>query len=440
MGKTALVVDDSRTARVVLQQILRTHDLDVATAESAEDALAYLRDHRPDIIFMDHQMPGMDGFEAVSAIKNNPATATIPIMMYTAQQGELYVGQARALGAIGVLPKQLEPVEVSKVLESLRIIGQDAGLRERAAGSAAKEASGEYPSLASFDQDLRMMIQGLFDQQRAILRRDLRDSHEEIAARIAGEIRPPVADDGAAPAQKPESVFPGYLLIAVTILTVVTVAIALLFWPKEQDLRELQQQNADLRRALNERQAIAEQDSVEVQQQLGDFGRSLDIATNVALDSLVWAANQSAQYGVNEIPMGDFRLSILQKLSNHLETLNFRGVVRIDSHVGSFCMSYSEQDGYVLASPDMPAAQCAQIGFDPGDPYDLGMRQSVAFANFISLTGERTGGAIRYEIISYGNSNPLLDYPATSAGVNASAWNDIAASNNRVEISVIPDL
>ena len=440
MGKTALVVDDSRTARVVLQQILKTHDLDVATAESAEDALAYLGDHRPDIIFMDHQMPGMDGFEAVSAIKNNPATATIPIMMYTAQQGELYVGQARALGAIGVLPKQLEPVEVSKVLESLRIIGEDAGHRERVEGSTAKEESGDYPSLANFDQDLRLMIKDLFDQQRAILRRELRDSHEEIAARIADEIRPPVTEDVGAQAPKRESAFPGYLQIAVTVLAVITVAVALLFWQKEQSLRDLQQQNIDLRVALNERQAIAEQDSVEVQQQLGVYRQSLDTATNVALDSLVWAANQSAQYGVDEIPMGDFRLSVLQKLSDHLETLDFRGLVRIESHVGSFCMSFSQQDGYVLAPLDLPATRCDRIGFEPGDAYDLGMRQSVAFANFIGLTGERTGGAIRYEIISFGNSNPLLNYPATPAGVSASAWNDIAASNNRVDISVIPDL
>ena len=96
--------------------MLETHDLDVDTAVSAEDALDYLNEHRPDVIFMDHLMPGMDGFEAVSAIKNNPATATIPIMMYTSQEGEVYVGQARALGAVGVLPKQVEPVEVSKVL------------------------------------------------------------------------------------------------------------------------------------------------------------------------------------------------------------------------------------------------------------------------------------------------------------------------------------
>ena len=70
----------------------------------------------------------------------------------------------------------------------------------------------------------------------------------------------------------------------------------------------------------------------------------------------------------------------------------------------------------------------------------MGLRPSVAFANFVSLTDERTGGAIRYEIVSFGNSNPLLDYPATLEGVSAGVWNDIAASNNRVDISVIPDL
>jgi len=424
----------------VLQQILKTHDLEVATAESAEDALAYLRDHRPDIIFMDHQMPGMDGFEAVSAIKNNPATATIPIMMYTAQQGELYVGQARALGAIGVLPKQLEPVEVSKVLESLRIIGEDAETREGVDDSAVKDVSGDYPSLANFDQDLRMMIQDLFDQQRAILRRELRDSHEKIATRIADEIRPPVTDDFDAKAQKPESAFPGYLQIAIAVMTVVSIVFAWLFWQREQSWRDVEQQNVDLRHALSERQVMAEQDSIEIQQQLGIYRQSLDIATSVALDSLVWAANQSAQYGINDIPLGDYRHSVLQKLSSHLEMLNFRGLVRIESHVGSFCMSFSQQDGYVLAPPDLPATQCDRIGFEPGDAYELGIRQSVAFANFVSLSRERTVGAIRYEIISFGNLNPLLDYPATPAGVSASVWNDIAASNNRVDISVIPDL
>ena len=76
---------------------------------SAEQAIEYLAQHRPDVIFMDHLMPGMDGFQAVQAIKANPRTATIPILMYTSQEGELYLGQARALGAVGVVQKNMAP-------------------------------------------------------------------------------------------------------------------------------------------------------------------------------------------------------------------------------------------------------------------------------------------------------------------------------------------
>ena len=100
-GKRALIVDDSRSARVILSRMLEQHGMAVDTAESAEQALEYLQQQRPDVIFMDHLMPGMDGFQAVQAIKADPQTATIPLMMYTSQEGELYVSQARALGAVG---------------------------------------------------------------------------------------------------------------------------------------------------------------------------------------------------------------------------------------------------------------------------------------------------------------------------------------------------
>ncbi|MCW5573943.1 MAG: response regulator, partial [Steroidobacteraceae bacterium] len=122
LTKRALIVDDSKSARAFLSRILTRYEIEVDTAESAEQAIEYLAGQRPDVIFMDHLMPGMDGFQAVQIIKNNPRTATIPIMMYTSQEGELYVGQARALGAIGVLPKQIQPADVSKVLYQLKLI------------------------------------------------------------------------------------------------------------------------------------------------------------------------------------------------------------------------------------------------------------------------------------------------------------------------------
>src|SRR5438034_7868106 len=121
-AKRALIVDDSKTARLFLARALQKYDIDVDAAESAEAAIEYLTSNRPDVIFMDHLMPGMDGFQAVQAIKNDARTATIPIMMYTSQEGELYLGQARALGAVGVLPKQIKPTDVSKVLYQLHLV------------------------------------------------------------------------------------------------------------------------------------------------------------------------------------------------------------------------------------------------------------------------------------------------------------------------------
>ena len=444
MGKTALIVDDSKTARVVLQRVLETHDLAVDTAESAEEALIYLRDHRPDVIFMDHQMPGMDGLEAVKTIKNNPATASIPIMMYTAQKGEVYVGQARALGAAGVLPKQIEPIEISKVLATLRIISMDGEQRAAADDSEAIDASasGRYPDLEGLDQNLRFLIQNLFDQQRTILRRDLLDSHEVIAARIAEEIRPPEIDPEdltEPPPKKDPAAALQWLVALLAVIAVIAVIFAGLYWQSERGWQDSRHENARLMQTLAEQQAIDTQSTLQAQQQFSDYQQALDTARTVALSSIKWAANQSSHFSIDELPMDDFRLSVITELSNHLVALEYQGLVRIESHVGDFCMSITGPDGYALAAAGLPATQCDQIGFESVEAHQLGLQQSVGFANFISQADERTAGKIRFEVISFGNSRPLLDYPATVAGETASTWNEIAAGNQRVEISLHPD-
>src|SRR5271170_61870 len=140
--KHALVVDDSKSARVILSRMLEKYDIEVDLADSAEQAIEYLNHGRPDAIFMDHLMPGMDGLQAVKAIKGKSLTAMIPIMMYTSQEGELYVGQARALGAMGVLPKQLRPVDVSKVLYELHLVPNRRDIAEPALLPVELEGSG----------------------------------------------------------------------------------------------------------------------------------------------------------------------------------------------------------------------------------------------------------------------------------------------------------
>jgi len=144
-SKRALVVDDSKSARAFLSRILERHEITVDAAESAEAAIDYLTRNRPDVIFMDHMMPGMDGFQAVQSIKNNPRTAAIPILMYTSQEGDLYLGQARALGAEGVLPKQIKQADVTKMLFQLRLVS-DRRTREESLFTSAESAPDLVPA------------------------------------------------------------------------------------------------------------------------------------------------------------------------------------------------------------------------------------------------------------------------------------------------------
>ena len=144
-SKRALVVDDSKSARAFLSRILERHEITVDAAESAEAAIDYLTRNRPDVIFMDHMMPGMDGFQAVQSIKNNPRTAAIPILMYTSQEGDLYLGQARALGAEGVLPKQIKQADVTKMLFQLQLVS-DRRTREESLFTSAQNAPDLVPA------------------------------------------------------------------------------------------------------------------------------------------------------------------------------------------------------------------------------------------------------------------------------------------------------
>ena len=104
----ALIVDDSATARIMLSRLLEKADYDSDGVSSAEDALRELEQGGAyDLVFLDHLLPGMDGFEALRRIKGDPSTASIPVFMYTSQNAERYLEEARAMGAAGVISKQI---------------------------------------------------------------------------------------------------------------------------------------------------------------------------------------------------------------------------------------------------------------------------------------------------------------------------------------------
>jgi PAS domain S-box-containing protein len=81
---TVLVVDDTLTNIETAENFLISMGFSVSTAENGEIALEFLRYSYPDVILLDVRMPGMDGFEVVKRIKEDPNTAHIPVIAYTA--------------------------------------------------------------------------------------------------------------------------------------------------------------------------------------------------------------------------------------------------------------------------------------------------------------------------------------------------------------------
>lgn len=119
-AKSALLVDDSRSARFVLSKLLKAHDYDVEMVDSAEAALKYLESQKPDAIFLDYQMPGMDGLEAMGIIKGNPSMAHIPVVVCSANEDHAFQEDVVLGGALGILPKPPTQEKLSAILTSVQ--------------------------------------------------------------------------------------------------------------------------------------------------------------------------------------------------------------------------------------------------------------------------------------------------------------------------------
>lgn len=115
----ALLVDDSKVARFALSKLLEKIDLKVDMAGSAEEALDMLKAKQPDVIFMDHLMPGMNGLDATKIIKASPETTHIPVVMCTSKKSEEFGEDAANFGIYDVLTKPAEPSRVSDLIKRI---------------------------------------------------------------------------------------------------------------------------------------------------------------------------------------------------------------------------------------------------------------------------------------------------------------------------------
>jgi CheY-like chemotaxis protein len=467
-AKRALIVDDSKSARVFLSRILEKYEIDVDNAENAEAAIEYLGHHRPDVIFMDHMMPGMDGFQAVQAIKNNPRTATIPILMYTSQEGELYLGQARALGAVGVLPKQIKPADVSKVLYQLHLVidrrtPEQSTFKQVNLEAVDNDAPGAAPpgSKPLTDTALR--------EQFAELRRALVASIDTQSERITSDVRMLLQDAlptyPAMPPPARESRAP-WALASVALL--VALASAGLWWHEARLRQDLVVELAELKRApaavapaasatpspepspadLMLTPLPGEQVNTDPANEIVIPGASAPRAA--ARANRVAAASSGGVRGSSSpvedrktvtitVPYGADALSgprveMLRQIMSRLAARNVRGIVEVRTYPGRYCLVGNVSEGFSVAPDELLFSRCNAVGNPHEEALSPSQRESLAFANLAGEFRAQTRGALDIQLSQGDAAGVAQAYPQVSSLLTAGEWNRAASANNRIEV------
>ena len=109
MSKRILVVEDQEDNRQIIRDMLAATDYEIMEAESGEQALAAVAKQRPDLILMDIQLPGIDGYETTRRIKADPALRSITIIAVTSYALSGEEQKARAAGCDEYVPKPYSP-------------------------------------------------------------------------------------------------------------------------------------------------------------------------------------------------------------------------------------------------------------------------------------------------------------------------------------------
>ncbi len=124
MSKKVIVVDDDQQVREIVTFALTRARFEVVSVENGQQLYVWLSQCRslPDLIILDVMMPGEDGYQLCTALRQNAATNHIPIIMMTAHDEDIYARISTDLGAAQHITKPFHPLDLVEIVK--RIMGQ----------------------------------------------------------------------------------------------------------------------------------------------------------------------------------------------------------------------------------------------------------------------------------------------------------------------------
>ncbi len=172
-----LVVDDERLNRELIKLMLAPDGFEVDAAANGEEAMAILAHHPPDLIILDVMMPGMDGYAVARAVKENPDTQNIPVIMVTALDDHDARMRGLRAGAEDFLSKPVDRAELCARVKNL--------LRLKAYGDYyGKYSETLEREVQARTADLAERSKRLEEQTTALLRSEERTNYALGGARM----------------------------------------------------------------------------------------------------------------------------------------------------------------------------------------------------------------------------------------------------------------
>lgn len=136
MKPVILVVDDQKDERKLVRLLLRQYDCELVEASNAKEGLEAARKRAPRVILIDHNMPGMTGYDAVAELRQDPVLAGLPVVMLTARKFDPGFKEFMGLQGVSFLPK---PVQAATLVGTLTgLIGPLAKAKPAAPAAAAR--------------------------------------------------------------------------------------------------------------------------------------------------------------------------------------------------------------------------------------------------------------------------------------------------------------
>lgn len=470
--KRALIVDDSTTAQYRLKKMLRIYDLQIDAVDSGEAALLHLASNVPDVIFMDHLMPGMDGFRALQIIKSHPETAMIPVVMYTSKSGDLYTGQARALGALDVISKDtINSSDLSKVMNGIHIyqrnteqldsdnievddsplddeIRPQLDLSDLPAGDKVVRADGTgTDNSRRIELRISQMEHAIDDSRRVITARLVREI-QKLRSSISREMTEHFAkktpsDKSVDEANSFQQLTPppapagtsSMILVVIVILLVVSGGLMLHSFNKiNERLSALSEQQAEERSHLNTvtNNLLAMQETL-TQQTESQIQQGVKGVKANTLSDLVWAFNQSSILPFNPSIIDSKVTQRLNEFIYRISQQGFKGAVWINLNAGDFCVETTSSGQAQLPANNVRMSDCVLLS----ELYRIESLMDRAVedinASAMKITSVSKGDI---SVIVSRLDDQLTAYPARQSQTLAKDWNRVAQMNNRISVEL----